>query len=150
MNDILEDLLANQNRKSTARNYLSIWRQFNNFLIQLDTLLQFWEDRTSLFIAHLVQKVIQSGTIKSYVSGIKNMLVHVNYKWDDSKILLTSLTKACRLCNDHITTRLPIHCGLLELLLLNWKDACLSNGIWSVCTRQFFHLDTMVCYVSVN
>ena len=132
INDILEDLLANQNRKSTARNYLSIWRQFNTFLIQLDTLPQFWEDRTSLFIAHLVQKGIQSGTIKSYVSGIKDMLVHVNYKWDDSKILLTSLTKACRLCNDHVTTRLPIHCGLLELLLFE-LERCLSKQWYLEC-----------------
>ena len=40
-----------------------------------------------------------------------------NYKWDDSRILLNSSTKACRLVNDSVKTRLAIVCGLLEQIL---------------------------------
>ena len=39
------------------------------------------------------------------------------YSWDDSKVLLSSLTRACKIVNDRVKTRLPIQCGLLELIL---------------------------------
>ena len=45
------------------------------------------------------------------------MLVDDNNQWDDSKILLTSLMRTCRVVNDCVTDRTPSHCGLLELLL---------------------------------
>ena len=60
---------------------------------------------------------MQSSTVKSYVSAIKRILIDDGYEWNDNKILLNALTKACRLINDRVQTRLPIHCGLLELLL---------------------------------
>ena len=76
-----------------------------------------WEERTPLFVAYLVDKGIQSTTIKSYVSAIKKTLVSDNYTWDDNRIKLTSLTRACKLVNDKLMIRLPIHCGMLELIL---------------------------------
>ena len=76
-----------------------------------------WEDRTSLFMAYLIDKGVQSSTIKSYVSAIKRTLLNDKYKWKDELILLTSLTKACKLVNDSVRTRLPIHCSLLEMIL---------------------------------
>ena len=114
---IIEKLKCQQNRESTNKTYLSVWRQFNCFVISLDVKPRLWEDRTSLFIAHLVEKGIQSGTIKSYVSAIKKTLVDDNYQWQDDKVLLGSLTRACKLINDRVRTRLPIQCGLLELIL---------------------------------
>ena len=60
---------------------------------------------------------MQSATVKSYVSGIKRILIDDGYPWDDKKILLGSLTRACRIINDKVYTRLPIQCGLLELML---------------------------------
>ena len=36
MERIVADLLLKQHRSSTAKNYLSIWRQFNKFIISLD------------------------------------------------------------------------------------------------------------------
>ena len=76
-----------------------------------------WEERTSLFVAFLIDKGMQSGTIRSYVSAIKKTLVLVDYPWNDKLIMLSSLTRACKLVNDRIQARLPIHCGLLELIL---------------------------------
>ena len=55
--------------------------------------------------------------LKSYVSAIKRILVDDGYHWNNDKILLTSLTRACRLVNDRVKTCLPINCGLLEVLL---------------------------------
>ena len=85
-----------------------------------------WEDKTLLFLAHLIDKGSQSSTIKSYKSAIKAVLVNDGYDWKEEKILLTSLTKACRLINDQVKTKLPIGGHLLELLLfeLERKFGC--------------------------
>ena len=56
-------------------------------------------------------------TIKSYLSAIKHILINDKYKWDDSQILLTALTHACKMKNDRVTARLPISCGFMELIL---------------------------------
>ena len=117
MEGLVQQLLGQQNRKSTIRTYLNIWRQFNNFVISLDVKLSSWEARTTLFIAYLIDNGKQSSSIKSYVSAIKKLLVMDGYKWKDNEVLLTSLTKACRLINDKVKTRLPIQCGYLEMLL---------------------------------
>ena len=106
-----------QNRVSTAKTYLSVWRQFYKFLINLDVMPSSWEDRTSLFMAYLIVKGMQSGTVKSYVSAIKKTLVNDKYGWKDELVLLSSLTKACKLVNDRVRTRLPIHCSLSEMIL---------------------------------
>ena len=69
MTSILEKLKSQQTRQSTSKNYLSVWRQFNSFLIKLDVKPDAWEDRTQLFIANLIEtKGLQSSTIRSYVS----------------------------------------------------------------------------------
>ena len=97
--------------------YCCVWRQFNKFIINLDVIPETWEERATLFIGYLVQKGMQSGTVKSYISGIKKMLLYISYEWDDNKVLLASLMKACKLKNDRIKTRLPIDYHLLEQIL---------------------------------
>ena len=117
MENILEKLKYQQNRKSTVKNYHHIWCKFNEFLINLDVRPKTWEDRVCLFGAHLVKKGVQSATLKSYFSAIKHTLKNDNYEWNDNKVCLTALARACRLKNDHVKTRLPIQFGLFELLL---------------------------------
>ena len=129
MKMILEKLLQNQNRDSTSKTYLHIWRQFNSFVINLDVKSRLWEDRTSLFIAHLVyNKGVQSSTVKTYVSAIKRILVDDGYFWNQQRILLNALTKTCRLVNDRVFTRLPIQCGLLELMLFEFERMFQNGG----------------------
>ena len=117
MRMILENLKSKQTRESTQRNYLGVWHKFNSFLIRLDVRPELWEDRASLFGAYLVQQELQSSTIRSYISAIKRILTDDRYLWDDRKILLTTLTKACKVINDRVKTRLPIRFGLLDILL---------------------------------
>ena len=119
VNTVLERLKNKQTRSSTANNYLAIWRQLNNFLIHLD-IKQYHlslEERTALFGAHLVDKGVQSSTLKSYFSAIKHVLKQDGYTWDDNKVILSSLVKGCKLENDRVKVRLPIKKGLLEMLL---------------------------------
>ena len=114
---ILEQLKSQTTRSSTAANYHSIWKKFNEFLIQLDKKPRDWEDRVSLYGAYLVHNGVQSSTLRSYVSAIKAVLILDNYQWRDEKVWLGTLTKACKIVNDQIKTRLPIQCNLLEMIL---------------------------------
>ena len=57
-----------------------------------------------IFAAHLVNERMQSSTVKSYVSAIKRILTDDNYKWKDENVLLHTLTKACKVINDKITS----------------------------------------------
>ena len=110
-NSWCKKLLSQQDRNSTVRTYLNIWRQFNYIVISLDVAPPTWEARTTLYIAYLIDNGRQSSSIKSYVSAKKKMLVIDGYKWKDEEVLLNSLTKACRLLNDRVRQRFPIHCG---------------------------------------
>ena len=55
MQNILDSLLMQQTRKSTMKNYVCVWRQFNRFIVNLDIIPKNWEDRASLFIGYLIQ-----------------------------------------------------------------------------------------------
>ena len=114
---IMNRLKCTTNRPSTSKTYMTVWRQFNKFLIKLDCRPDSWEDRTALFAAYQIERGLQSASVRSYISAIKRTLIDDGYLWNDDKILLSSLTRACRLINDHVRTRLPIQSGLLELLL---------------------------------
>ena len=121
MKQIIEHLKSVKNGESTKRNYLSIWRKFNEFVICLDVKPKFWEDRASLFGAYMVSRGIQSSTLRSYMSAIKGTLVDDGYNWDDNRLLLSTLIHGCRVVNDRVRTRLPIQIGLLEILLFELK-----------------------------
>ena len=82
----------------------------------------------SLYRAYLVDQGIQSCTLKSYISAIKCILCVDNYKWDDSAVLLHTLTMACRGVNDAIRAHLPICVGLLEIIL--FECGRLFNNQW--------------------
>ena len=117
MNNIIEKLKLKKNRQSTYENYYQVWKTFNKFLIRLDHMPDSWEERTALYCAYLVDTGRQSATIKSYISAIKCILKDDDYKWDENRVLLESITRACKLVNDRVKTRLPISEKLLELML---------------------------------
>ena len=86
MEAVVQRLLGQQNRPSTVKTYMNIWRQFNKFVISLDIPPKSWEARTTLFIAHLIEQGKQSASVKSYVSAIKKMVVTDGYKWQDNEV----------------------------------------------------------------
>ena len=98
-------------------------------MLNLDSkLIASWEEKTSLFGAYLVEKGIQSSTLRSYFSAIKHVLKLDSYEWDDNKVLLSSLVRGCRIINDKVKTRLPIQKGLLEMLLFEIERKFNSNN----------------------
>ena len=122
MEEIIENLKYQQHRDSTKRTYLTVWRLFNKYIMKLDKIPNDWEDHTALFVAFLIEeKKMQSALVKSYISAIKTTLKLDNYPWNENQVLFTSLTKACKVKNDKLLSRLPIHCGLLEMILFEIK-----------------------------
>ena len=121
LNRIIESIKMLQTRATTKMNYISIWRKFNAFIVRLDETPKDWEDRVALCAALLIDEGIQSNTLKSYISAIKAILKVDGYKWDDTKLECSVFTKACHLKNDALKVRLPIHSGLLELMLFEGK-----------------------------
>ena len=117
MESILERLKWNTTRDSTSKNYYRIWKIFNGFIMKLDKKPSSWEQRLSLFGAYLVESGKQSSTIRSYFSAIRKILDNDGYELKENVLALHSLTKACRLINDKVTIRRPIHRRLMETML---------------------------------
>ena len=70
-----------------------------------------------LFIGHLISEGKKSTTIRSYVSAIKAILQVEGFKIQEDTYLLNALTKACKLHDDIVMTRLPIRLGMLRVIL---------------------------------
>ena len=113
------------------KKYHEIWTKFNKFIISLDRRPALWENCVALYCAFLVEKGNKSTTIRSYISAIKKVLKENGYDWNDQIVLLNSLTKACRILNDKVKTRLPIQMGLFKLLLFE-LDRVLSGQSYVV------------------
>ena len=117
MQAIIEKLRCEGTRSSTKSNYYLIWKKFNEFVIKLDQRPNSWEDRLVLFVGHLVNNKRKSSTIRSYVSAIRKVLRDDGEILNENSYLLTSLTRACKLINDKVHTRLPIKKYLLLQIL---------------------------------
>ena len=138
---MMERLKHTQMRDSTVKMYYSVWKHFNKFLVNLDFMPKSWEDRATLFVTYLIEyKQTQSSTIKSYISAIKRTLIDDNYDWNDNQVLLTSLTKACHLTNDRVTTRLPITCTMLEFILFELERVFSTQPYLQILYKTLFAL----------
>ena len=98
--DIIERLKRGHLRDITQNNYYAIWKIFGNFYQCLDDKPVLWEDRLLLFVGHLIDTGHKSQTIKSYVSAIKSTLWEDNIVVNEDRVLIASLTRACKLKND--------------------------------------------------
>ena len=108
--------------------------------MRLDFRLKHWEDRLALYLGHLIEKGTKSTTLRSYVSAIKHVVKLDKYKWNDERVMLSSIIKACKLRNDVQKTRLPIHLSLLELLLLELNRVYKKQPYLCVMYKALFSL----------
>ena len=113
----MERLKNERLRNSTHRNYYSVWRTFNEFFVRLDVRPNDWSDRLSLFVTYLVDQKYRSQTVKSYISAIKGVLREDGVQIHADQFLLSALTCACRMKNDNVKARLPIHKGMLQIIV---------------------------------
>ena len=68
-------------------------------------------------MGYLINDKKKSQTIKSYISAIRAILMEIGLELNENKYLIASLTKACRVVNDHFRTWLPIQKPMLNMLL---------------------------------
>ena len=64
----------------------------------------------------------------SYISAIRAILKDEGVEMDEDVYLLSSLTKACKLRNGQVHTRLPIKKGLLGMILRETEFLFMSKG----------------------
>ena len=117
MEHVIEQLWSKCIRESTINNYLAIWRNFNKFLIRLDKKPKLWEDCVTFFCGYLADTGHKSSTLKSYISAIKLLLKLEGIAWNDDRVILGSLIRACKIRSDVINCRLPIQKSLFEMVL---------------------------------
>ena len=123
------DRLCNEKHQSTTRkNYYTIWKLFNKFILKLDKKPTTWEDRLSLFVGYLVNNRNKSTMIRSYVSAIKSVLADVDVKITEDSYLLVSLTRACKLINNKIHIRLPIYRDMLHIIVTDVQHHMAMKG----------------------
>ena len=108
--------------------YHIIWKKFNQFFVKLDSKPRAWEDCLTLFTGYMVDKGFKSTTIRSYISAMKSVLSEIKVKLNIDQSLISSLTRVCKLTNDCVKTRLPIHKDLLQLILNMIKSHYESYG----------------------
>ena len=118
LREVRDQLLFNVHKRSTKKNYHTVWENFNKFVIRLDYQPDTWEEKVSLYIAFLSENNIKSTTMRSYISAIKAKLSMDGYKWDKNLFQFSALTKACKLQNDRIKVRLPILEEFLRCILM--------------------------------
>ena len=94
--------------------------------------------RLVLFVTFLIDKGRQSSTVKSYISAIRALLRDDGYCLNEDKMLLQSLTRACRLTNDQVHTRLPINVKLLEVLLFELHRLFMNQPYLCVLYKAIF------------
>ena len=71
-----------------------------------------------LFTAYLIDVCkLKSQTVKTYLSAIKAVLAEDGIEINNSSFKLSALTRACKLRNDRVIARFPIHKDLLRLIL---------------------------------
>ena len=130
----MEKLEAKRFQKSTAATYYKAWKLFNKFLVLLDKMPSKWEERLTLHVTYLFRIGRKSGTILSYISGIKAMLSTERIYINADSYKLTSLVKACRVENDHLMIRLPIQKPLLGMILDKVRDYFLDRSQLYLCS----------------
>ena len=116
--DIVDRLKMQRCRDSTRRTYHRIWNRFSKFFIRLDDKPDSWENRIILFVGYLIEECkLQSSTIRTYISALKGVLAEDKIKLNQDDFVINSLTRAYKIKNDQIVTRLPIHRGFLNMIL---------------------------------
>ena len=70
--------------------------------MRLDVKPDSWEDRIMLFTGYLIENQKQSSTVWSYISAIKAILQADGKEIHKNRVLLASITWACRINNDRV------------------------------------------------
>ena len=120
--DYLDSVLETYNLSTTGRLLTKTTLEFGENLINL--LLHLTDcpllgKRKIVYYCTFLIKVceLKSATVRSYVSAIKDVLLAIDYKCDQEKLLLSALMGVCKNENDKAPDCLPIRRPLMEQIL---------------------------------
>lgn len=114
---ILGQIKNHQIRESTKLKYYQAWIRLNRFLLKFDELPNSWEEKLVLYATHLADLGRKPNTINSYISGIRHILRLDGVELSSSSVEIAAITRACKLKEERLQIRLPIHKRLLTLIL---------------------------------
>lgn len=115
----LEERLVNDGgkRSGTKRVYRMAYLDFTRFNLSLNNMPERLDDQLAIYVAYRVQLGDHSGTIETYLSGIKYMLGKDGIQINTRTTRLRALIKACKYKNDRVIQRMPITETLLVKLI---------------------------------
>ena len=119
---IVERLKFERFSYTTRQTYYRVWKLFNKFFVRLERKPNNWEDRLVLFTGFLIDNELKSTSVRSYLSAIRAVLTENDIVINENRFLLNSMTRAIRLKNDKLITKLPIRKELLLLILKEIKS----------------------------
>lgn len=106
---VLDKMKGMKHKPATRRKYHRVFTGLANFVWRLDKKPNNWGDRLILYIAWLSEvKKLQSSTLKSYISAIKQVLITEGYEINEDRVVLDSIIKTTKARNDKLLRRLPI------------------------------------------
>lgn len=104
-------------KKNTKRAYRTAYLSFTQFNLSLDDMPERLDDQLAVYVAYRVECGDVSGTVCSYLSGIKYMLSLDGIEINTRTARLRALIKACKYKNDRVIHRMPISEHLLVKLV---------------------------------
>lgn len=104
-------------RTGTKRVYRTAYLYFTRFNLSLNNMPECLDDQLAVYVAYRVELGDHSGTVETYLSGIKYMLNKDGIQINTRTARLRSMIKACKYKNDYVIHRMPISETLLVKLI---------------------------------
>lgn len=114
---VVEKIKTCKVQESTRMAYHNQWVACNQFLLRFNNLPQDWGDRLVLYATALAEDGKTPATIKTYISGIRQVLLLDKVQFSDRSFELKAIIRASKLVNNHIMVRMPINKKILTVIL---------------------------------
>lgn len=114
---IVDRIKNHKYQESTRLAYHNQWVACNQFLLRFNNLPEDWGDRLVLYAAALAEDGKAPATIKTYISGIRQVLLLDKVQFTDRSFELKAIVRASKLENNKIYVRMPITKQILKGVL---------------------------------
>lgn len=127
-NVVVEGMKNRDLEESSKQTYHTVWKAFRIFLQGFDSLPEAWEDRMTMYAAHLGNIGTESATVSSYMSAIRYKLRKDGFTINEHSLEIAAIVRTCKKLNDKVILREPIHKHMLRKLLDSVEQHYGNNG----------------------
>ncbi len=117
LRELSEQLKRMSLRESTKQTYAAAWKRFVGFAARLDQHVATWDERLLLFVTYLADAGITSGTIHTYVTGIRFQLRCEGVQMIQDTFALTRVLRGAAKFHQKFSLKLPVTLHLLHRLV---------------------------------